>query len=65
MFNSLIKDYNLHLADKVILTGMSAGGVATLLWTDYLKAKLPTNVVFAAAPDSGFAMDVFNYMYQN
>ena len=29
--------YNLKGANKVIVTGMSAGGIATNIWTNYIK----------------------------
>jgi len=48
-------------AKNVLLSGMSAGGVATLIWADYLKSILPSTTNYAAAPDSGFATDVYNY----
>ncbi len=60
-----MNDFGLNSASKVILTGMSAGGVATLLWADYLKSILPSTTAFVAAPDSGFAVDVFNFAYNN
>lgn len=41
---------------------MSAGGVATLLWADHVKSLLPENTKYAAAPDSGFALDIYNYL---
>jgi len=40
---------------------MSAGGVATLLWADYVKSIIPQSSKYAAAPDSGFAIDTYNY----
>eukprot|EP01059_Diplonema_ambulator_P021160 TRINITY_DN351_c0_g1_i1.p1 TRINITY_DN351_c0_g1~~TRINITY_DN351_c0_g1_i1.p1 ORF type:complete len:447 (+),score=151.38 TRINITY_DN351_c0_g1_i1:198-1343(+) len=48
-------------AQRVLLTGCSAGGLATYLHTDYvnqwLKTNVPTMQVFKAASISGFFLD--------
>jgi hypothetical protein len=43
----------LSLATKIILSGGSAGGIATYIWADYLKSLLPDSSVLYAVPDSG------------
>ena len=45
----------------MLITGSSAGGIATIIWTNYLRSivKNPENVV--AAPDSG-ALMIFENM---
>lgn len=53
--------YNLRGAEQVILTGSSAGGVATFLWTNYLRTLVsrPNNVV--SIPDSGVFLNFTTY----
>lgn len=57
MFEHIIKNTEIVFASEVILTGGSAGGVATFLWTDYLKSILPSSIKYGAVPDSGFIYD--------
>ncbi|CDW87261.1 pectinacetylesterase family protein [Stylonychia lemnae] len=43
-----------------VLSGCSAGGLASLMWTDYFKDKILTRnpkVKYTAMPDSGFFVD--------
>ncbi|KAJ9467005.1 Pectin acetylesterase 3 [Diplonema papillatum] len=53
--------YNLGNAGKVLLTGCSAGGLATYLHTEYVhtwfRFNVPNLQVFKAAPISGFFLD--------
>jgi O-palmitoleoyl-L-serine hydrolase len=57
-----------YIMDKVppeklemfILSGCSAGGLATYYWSDYLQAKLQARnpkLLFFGLPDSGFFID--------
>jgi hypothetical protein len=54
----LMENHNLGAAENVLLTGCSAGGLATYLHTDYvgdtLKAKVSTIKKYKAASISGF-----------
>eukprot|EP00755_Sulcionema_specki_P009715 Sspe_Gene.6470::Locus_2179_Transcript_1_2_Confidence_0.800_Length_1410::g.6470::m.6470/K19882/NOTUM; O-palmitoleoyl-L-serine hydrolase len=53
-----LMDMGLRSAKRVLLTGCSAGGLATFLHTDFvhtwLKVNVPTLQVFKSAPISGF-----------
>lgn len=41
-------------ASDVILTGCSAGGVATFIHADYVQSILPSGVKYAAMADAGY-----------
>jgi len=43
----------MNSASEVILTGCSAGGLATYLHTDYVKSILPSSVKYRAMADAG------------
>jgi exopolysaccharide biosynthesis predicted pyruvyltransferase EpsI len=48
---------------KFVLTGCSAGGVATLTWADYFREKIlqrNPSVQYIAYPDSSFFVDYAN-----
>lgn len=48
----------LGAADAVVLSGHSAGGLATYLHADHVRAQLPVSLAFyAAVPDAGFFLD--------
>ena len=54
----LLQRRGLADAKTVVLSGHSAGGLATFLHADYVAALLPKSVVsFSAAPDAGFFLD--------
>lgn len=40
-FKYIHNKVNFANSDNVIITGSSAGGVATFIWADYLKSLLP------------------------
>lgn len=50
--------YNLSNAEKVVLSGSSAGGISTFIWVDYLKQFInnPMTKVFSII-DSGIFLD--------
>jgi len=50
----------MNSASEVILTGCSAGGLATYLHTDYVKSILPSSVKYRAMADAGYFIDVAN-----
>ena len=43
----------LSKADEVILTGCSAGGLATYLHADYVASVIPQSAKYHAIPDAG------------
>jgi len=47
-------------ADHVILTGASAGGLATYLHADYVRTLIPRATSLHAMPDAGFFLDIPN-----
>eukprot|EP00747_Dinoflagellata_sp_TGD_P183632 gnl/TRDRNA2_/TRDRNA2_38625_c0_seq1.p1 gnl/TRDRNA2_/TRDRNA2_38625_c0~~gnl/TRDRNA2_/TRDRNA2_38625_c0_seq1.p1 ORF type:complete len:469 (-),score=34.34 gnl/TRDRNA2_/TRDRNA2_38625_c0_seq1:128-1534(-) len=55
---SLMQTHGMNAASAVVLTGHSAGGLATYLHADYVRQKLPASLGFyAAIPDAGFFLD--------
>lgn len=60
----LAREYNLTRATDVLLTGCSAGGLATYIHTnyvgDFLAARAPDLVRYKSAPVSGFFLDTSN-----
>jgi hypothetical protein len=55
---SLMQTKGLRAATHVVLSGHSAGGLATYLHADYVRAQLPSSLAFyAAVPDAGFFLD--------
>ena len=54
-------NYGLDSAKKVLLSGCSAGGLATYINADFVSSLMPASVtVFKAAPISGYFLDVSN-----
>jgi O-palmitoleoyl-L-serine hydrolase len=47
-------------ATEIVVTGQSAGGLATFLWTNYIAARAPTAKVWSL-PDSGIFLDSMDY----
>ncbi|XP_078571468.1 uncharacterized protein LOC144859073 [Branchiostoma floridae x Branchiostoma japonicum] len=52
--------HGLDQANRVILSGVSAGGVAVMLHADYVRSRLPARVTYHALPDAGFFPDTRN-----
>ena len=52
VLNSLMAK-GLNKADEVILTGCSAGGLATYLHADYVASVIPKSAKYHAIPDAG------------
>lgn len=48
-------------ATDVIITGQSAGGLATFLWTNYIVDRLPKTTKVWSLPDSGIFLDSMNF----
>jgi hypothetical protein len=57
-FKYLVDNYNFKNAEKVVLTGSSAGGIATFLWNNYVRSLLANPTALVAIPDSGVFMNV-------
>ena len=53
----LIKEHSLAYAERVMLTGVSAGGIATFLWGEYLKSQLLKPKGFFMVVDSGIFLN--------
>lgn len=49
--------YNLSAAEKIVLTGSSAGGIAVYLWHQYLKDLVPHPERVYSVADSGIFYD--------
>ncbi len=62
-FKYLINQYKLEEASKIIISGGSAGAVASYLWGNYLLSlvKNPSNVY--NVPDSGIFINANAYKY--
>jgi len=39
-FKWLLNNYKINQAEKVLLTGASAGGIATFTWSNYMRGLL-------------------------
>lgn len=52
-FKWLQATYDFANAEKVLLTGASAGGIATYLWTNYVRSLLANPAAVYSVPDSG------------
>jgi hypothetical protein len=62
----LVKHHNIHNADQILISGTSAGGLASMYWANHIqdfilsrrnKNLLPPRI--HSFPDSGFFLDVF------
>ena len=47
-------------AERVILTGCSAGGLATYYHIDYVKSLLPSSIIFLGLADAGYFINAPN-----
>lgn len=52
-FNHLDKHYDFYNKDTIVITGISAGGMATFEWSNYVFEHTKTSKVLSL-PDSGF-----------
>jgi len=57
-FKYLLEKYNLAAAERILLTGSSAGGIATYLWTNYVRSLLDNPAAVFSVPDSGVFLNV-------
>ena len=53
--------YDLHSAQQVVVSGTSAGGVATFLWTNYIRLLVANSNNVVAIPDSGVFLNYTTY----
>ena len=49
-------------ATHIIVTGQSAGGLATFSWTTHISNKAPKTAKIWSVPDSGIFLDQGNYL---
>ena len=68
-FEHLRKNLKLFEASEIIVSGGSAGGQATYMWTSFLQDYFPKSIKFMAIPDAGLFLDVYNnqshcYLYR-
>ena len=57
-FKYLLNNHNLASAASVVVTGSSAGGIATTLWINYVRSLLNNPEVMVSIPDSAVFMNV-------
>jgi len=57
-FDYLNKTYGLFNANKIIISGVSAGGIATFIWANYLLEQSVNKNVYSI-PDSGIFISSF------
>nr|XP_002736437.1 PREDICTED: uncharacterized protein LOC100372731 [Saccoglossus kowalevskii] len=55
-----LMDQGLRSADRVILSGVSAGGLAVYIHADYIRSKFPPQTAFHAFPDAGYFPNIRN-----
>lgn len=60
--NSIDQTYKLFsAATEIVVTGQSAGGLATFLWTNYIASRAPKTAKVWSLPDSGIFLDSTHY----
>ena len=52
-FKWLLQYHNFANAKEVVITGLSAGGIGTYLWSNYAKSLVKNPEVVVSIPDSG------------
>jgi len=57
MHQDLVASKNLNSASDVVISGCSAGGLATYLHVDWWRSLLPGSTRVVGMPDSGFFLD--------
>jgi len=60
-FTYLINKYQLNKASKILLTGGSAGGIASILWGNYLQSIVSNPSIVYNVPDSGIFLNSSTY----
>lgn len=64
-FKNILKNSQLMNAETVMITGSSAGGLATYNWANYVRDMMPAKAKVVAVPDSGFFLDFPNLQTKN
>ena len=59
-FNYLSKTYDLFNLNKVVITGLSAGGMATYAWAQHLQDHTKTSKILAIADSGLFITDYYS-----
>lgn len=60
--NSIDKSLGLFsVATDIIVTGQSAGGLATFLWSNYIASRAPKTAKVWSLPDSGIFLNSMNF----
>lgn len=49
--------YNFKAAQRVVVTGSSAGGMAAFVWADHIKTMVGPQTKYYAIPDSGIFLN--------
>jgi hypothetical protein len=57
IFEDLSSNHGLNVATDVVVSGCSAGGLATYLHVDWWRERLPQKAHVVGMPDSGFFLD--------
>ena len=52
--------YSLFNASEIILSGGSAGAMAAMIWSNYLKNYFPKNIKISLMIDGGLFLDIYN-----
>ena len=60
VFEYVREHFGLFEASEVIVSGGSAGGQATYIWSAYLPEYFPPHVKLMGMPDAGMFLDVYN-----
>ena len=63
LLNQLDKAHSIFtIATHIVVTGQSAGGLATFLWSNYIASRAPKDAKIWALPDSGIFLDYPHYI---
>lgn len=60
VFEYMRKKFGLFEAKEIVISGGSAGGQATYIWSPFLRDYFPENIKLMAIPDAGLFLDVYN-----
>ena len=60
-FKWLIQNYHLDTASKIILSGGSAGAVASIVWGNYLQTIVKNPDIVYNVPDCGIFLNVRSF----
>ena len=58
LFDSLHSLYGFYNSSKIVLIGASAGGIATFVWSNYLRSKLAFPDALYTISDTGVFLNV-------